>query len=183
MFRILGTVCHTSLLVQRKIVFTSSVSYSLDIILQTTFPRRLISEVNRLIWHTYIHTWMHTRSQYSQLKMPGGGCSVTSRQFSSSLLSPQSFCWLQISEPRYKHLPLAQVNLHSERQKRNQNKNLWENWCLPFFSAKMTIFFQVDAVMVDGSLAFQHQNKQYCTYSIACVNIYMTHSWSPESNH
>lgn len=56
---------------------------------------------------------MHTRSQYSQLKMPGGGCSVTSRQFSSSLLSPQSFCWLQISEPRYKHLPLAQVNLHS----------------------------------------------------------------------
>lgn len=79
----------------------------------------------------YIHTRMHTKSHYLQLKMPGGGCSVTSRQFSSSLLSPQSFCWLQINEPRYKHLPLAQVNLHSERQKRNQNKNLWGNWCLP----------------------------------------------------
>lgn len=50
-----------------------------------------------------------------QLKMPGGGCSVTRRQFSSSLLSPQSFCWLQTSEPRYKHLPLVQVNLHSEK--------------------------------------------------------------------
>lgn len=48
-----------------------------------------------------------------QLKMPGGGCSVTRRQFSSSLLSPQSFCWLQTNEPRYKHLPLVQVNLHS----------------------------------------------------------------------
>lgn len=47
--------------------------------------------------------------------MPGGGCSVTRRQFSSSLLSPQSFCWLQTSEPRYKHLPLVQVNLHSEK--------------------------------------------------------------------
>lgn len=50
-----------------------------------------------------------------QLKMPGGGCSVTRRQFSSSLLSPQSFCWLQTNEPRYKHLPLVQVNLHSEK--------------------------------------------------------------------
>lgn len=105
---------HKSLLVLSKILFTFSVSYSLDIILQIKIPKRVISEVARHIWHT----WMLTRSQYSQLKMPGGGCSVTSRQFSSSLLSPQSFCWLQISEPRYKHLPLAQVNLHSERQKK-----------------------------------------------------------------
>ncbi|OCT76610.1 hypothetical protein XELAEV_18031814mg, partial [Xenopus laevis] len=36
------------------------------------------------------------------------GCSVTRGQFSSSLLSPQSFSWLQIREPRYKHLPLVQ---------------------------------------------------------------------------
>lgn len=51
--------------------------------------------------------------QYSQLKMPGGGCWVTTGQFSSSLLSPQLFSWLQISEPRRKQFPLVQWNLHS----------------------------------------------------------------------
>lgn len=65
MFRTLGKVCHESLLVQRKILFTSSVSYSLDVILQTKFPKRLISEVNRYIWHTSIHgctQWANTHS-------------------------------------------------------------------------------------------------------------------------
>lgn len=51
--------------------------------------------------------------QHSQLKMPGGGCWVTTGQFSSSLLSPQLFSWLQISEPRRKQFPLVQWNLHS----------------------------------------------------------------------
>lgn len=69
--------------------------------------------------HPFQNTIRHNVARLSQrdlqLKMPGGGCSVTRRQFSSSLLSPQSFCWLQTSEPRYKHLPLVQVNLHSEK--------------------------------------------------------------------
>lgn len=58
---------------------------------------------------------METQSilQHSQLKMPGGGCWVTTGQFSSSLLSPQLFSWLQISEPRRKQFPLVQWNLHS----------------------------------------------------------------------
>ena len=51
--------------------------------------------------------------QYSQLKMPGGGCWVTTGQFSSSLLSPQLLSWLQISEPRRRQLPLLHWNLHS----------------------------------------------------------------------
>lgn len=55
MFKILERVCHKSQLVQRKIVFSFSVSYSLDIILPMKFPKRLISEANRHIWHTYIH--------------------------------------------------------------------------------------------------------------------------------
>lgn len=116
----------------------------------------------RQTYSTYIHPGMHTKSQYLQLKMPGGGCSVTSRQFSSSLLSPQSFCWLQINEPRYKHLPLAQVNLHSERQKRKQQK-LVRKLVLTFFTARMTdkkgSIFQVDAIMANGSLALHPPNK------------------------
>ncbi|MEQ2182351.1 hypothetical protein GOODEAATRI_021436 [Goodea atripinnis] len=51
--------------------------------------------------------------QHLQLKIPGGGCWVTTGQFSSSLLSPQLFSWLQISEPRRKQFPLVQWNLHS----------------------------------------------------------------------
>lgn len=38
---------------------------------------------------------------------------MTTGQFSSSLLSPQLFSWLQISEPRRKQFPLVQWNLHS----------------------------------------------------------------------
>lgn len=63
--------------------------------------------------NTLRHNATRVSQRDLQLKMPGGGCSVTRRQFSSSLLSPQSFCWLQTREPRYKHLPLVQVNLHS----------------------------------------------------------------------
>lgn len=55
MFRIPGKVCHKSPLIRRKTVFTFSVLYSLDIILQIKLPKRLISEVNRHMWHAYIH--------------------------------------------------------------------------------------------------------------------------------
>lgn len=71
--------------------------------------------------------WREVGRKDLQLKMPGGGCSVTRRQFSSSLLSPQSFCWLQTREPRYKHCPLVQVNLHSEKA---QHK-AWSCQCQP----------------------------------------------------
>lgn len=61
--------------------------------------------------------------RYSQLKMPGGGCWVTTGQFSSSLLSPQLFSWLQISEPRRKQFPLVQWNLHSAQA---EEARVWE---------------------------------------------------------
>lgn len=63
---------------------------------------------------------------YSQLKMPGGGCWVTTGQFSSSLLSPQLFSWLQISEPRRKQFPLVQWNLHSAQ---SEEARVWEKTC------------------------------------------------------
>lgn len=69
-----------------------------------------------MVWGRQIETQMcNSILQHSQLKMPGGGCWVTTGQFSSSLLSPQLFSWLQISEPRRKQFPLVQWNLHSVR--------------------------------------------------------------------
>lgn len=92
--------------------------------LQTLVPGGAKSEVRQsrermrwcglMVWGRQIETQMcNSILQHSQLKMPGGGCWVTTGQFSSSLLSPQLFSWLQISEPRRKQFPLVQWNLHS----------------------------------------------------------------------
>lgn len=94
--------------------------------LQTLVPGGAKSEVRQsrermrwcglMVWGRQIETQMcNSILQHSQLKMPGGGCWVTTGQFSSSLLSPQLFSWLQISEPRRKQFPLVQWNLHSVR--------------------------------------------------------------------
>lgn len=94
----------------------------------TEWPRRLIMyHVKAVRWSrtsTKCPDWVWDKRRqalsvaasvrwHSQLKMPGGGCWVTTGQFSSSLLSPQLFSWLQISEPRRKQFPLVQWNLHS----------------------------------------------------------------------
>lgn len=104
---------------------------------------------------------------HSQLKMPGGGCWVTTGQFSSSLLSPQLFSWLQISEPRRKQFPLVQWNLHSVARKSRRvrtstkgKKHLSESF---HFSVKM-FFFVLSGQGLDITLETNPNNNwNLCT--------------------